>query len=121
MVPLTAVTAVTLAALSIFPVFDQLADAVKDFAFRSLVPAAGETIERYVSEFADQASRLSLAGVWVDCALPLERGQVFLLYLAGERLLHAVPAGSLSFEFDLLGDPAWFYDAGGRLVDMTAE
>lgn len=65
--------------------------------------------------------RLSLAGVWVDCALPLERGQVFLLYLAGERLLHAVPAESLSFEFDLLGDPAWFYDAGGRLVDMTAE
>lgn len=65
--------------------------------------------------------RLALAGVWVDCALPLERGQVFLLYLAGERLLYAVPAEKLSFEFDLLGDPAWFYDAGGRLVDMSEE
>lgn len=65
--------------------------------------------------------RLALAGVWVDCALPLKRGQVFLLYLAGERLLHAVPAETLSFEFDLLGDPAWFYDAGGRLVSLDEE
>ena len=65
--------------------------------------------------------RLTLAGVWVDCALPLDTGQVFLLYLAGERLLHAVPAEALDFEFDLLGDPAWFYDAGGRLVQDEAD
>lgn len=65
--------------------------------------------------------RLVLAGVWVDCALPLETGQVFLLYLAGARLLHAVPAETLSFELDLLGDPAWFYDAGGRLVSDSEE
>lgn len=65
--------------------------------------------------------RLTLAGVWVDCALPLETGQVFLLYLSGERLLHAVPAERLDFELDLLGDPAWFYDAGGRLVTDEEE
>jgi hypothetical protein len=65
--------------------------------------------------------RLTLAGVWVDCALPLDAGQVFLLYLSGERLLHAVPAELLDFEFDLLGDPAWFYDAGGRLVTSEEE
>ncbi|NHA14064.1 hypothetical protein [Thioalkalivibrio sp. XN279] len=65
--------------------------------------------------------RLTLSGVWVDCALPLETGQVFLLYLAGERLLHAVPAETLDFELDLLGDPAWFYDAGGRLVQDEAD
>ncbi|MGD9387040.1 MAG: hypothetical protein PVI87_02325 [Gammaproteobacteria bacterium] len=65
---------------------------------------------------AERPRRLTLAGVWVDCALPLERGQVFLLYLAGERLLHAVPAEALAFELDLLGAPAWFYDAGGRLA-----
>lgn len=70
---------------------------------------------------AVRPQRLVLAGVWVDCALPLEPGQVFLLYLAGERLLHAVPAEDLSFEFDLLGDPAWFYDAGGRLVSLEEE
>jgi hypothetical protein len=60
--------------------------------------------------------RLTLAGAWVDCALPLQAGQVFLLYLSGERLLHAVPAERLDFELDLLGDPAWFYGAGGRLL-----
>ncbi len=63
LVAVVPLSAVALAVLSIFPVFDQLADGIKAFAFRSLVPAAGETIERYVSEFADQASRLSLAGV----------------------------------------------------------
>ena len=63
LVAVVPLSAVALAVLSIFPVFDQLADGIKDFAFRSLVPAAGETIERPVSEFADQASRLSLAGV----------------------------------------------------------
>ena len=65
--------------------------------------------------------RLTLAGVWVDCALPLETGQVFLLYLSGARLLHAVPAEELDFELDLLGDPAWFYDAAGRLVTDEAD
>ncbi len=65
--------------------------------------------------------RLTLAGVWVDCALPLQAGQVFLLYLSGERLLHAVPAETLDFELDLLGGPAWFYDAAGRLVTDEAD
>lgn len=88
--------------------------------------AAGGASATYVFEVIEgwrdvRPQRLALAGVWVDCALPLERGQVFLLYLAGERLLHAVPAEMLSFEFDLLGDPAWFYDAGGRLVSMDEE
>lgn len=56
-------SAVALAVLSVFPVFDRLAAGLKDFVFRSLVPAAGETIERNVSAFAEQASSLSLAGV----------------------------------------------------------
>ena len=63
LVAVVPLTAVTLAVLSIFPVFDQLAAGLRDFAFRSLVPAAGETIEQNVSEFAAQAKNLSLAGV----------------------------------------------------------
>ena len=81
---------------------------------------AGYVFEVIEGWKAVRPMRLTLAGVWVDCALPLDRGQVFLLYLAGERLLHAVPAEALDFELDLLGDPAWFYDAGGRLVQDEA-
>ena len=69
---------------------------------------------------ATRPQRLVLAGVWVDCRLPLEPGQVFLLYLAGERLLHAVPEEALDFELGMLGDPDWAYAAGGRLLQDEA-
>jgi hypothetical protein len=91
-----------------------------------LGPGAAPDEAGYVFEVIEgwksvRPPRITVAGVWVDCALPLETGQVFLLYLAGERLLHAVPAEALDFELDLLGDPAWFYDAGGRLVTDEAD
>jgi hypothetical protein len=83
-------------------------------------PAAGRQAD-YVFEVlegwgAETARRVTIGGRWVSCELPLHPGRVFLLYLDGERLLHAVPAEQLDFEFALLGEPAWFYDAGGRLV-----
>jgi hypothetical protein len=64
---------------------------------------------------AETARRLTLGGYWLSCELTLEPGRVFLLFLDGDRLLHAVPAERLDFEFGLLGEADWFYDAAGRL------
>ena len=60
--------------------------------------------------------RLTIGGYWVDCAIEPRPGRVFLLYLEGERLLHAVPVAELDFELPMLGEPQWFFDARGRLV-----
>jgi hypothetical protein len=60
---------------------------------------------------------LTISGHWVPCELQLRAGRVFLLYLEGERLLHAVPVEAIDFELGLLGEPGWFYDAAGRLVE----
>jgi hypothetical protein len=65
--------------------------------------------------------RLVIGGHWVDCAIEPRVGRVFLLYLDGTRLLHAVPVEQLDVELQLLGEPAWFYDAGGRLVRVLEE
>lgn len=55
-------SAVALAIFSIFSVFDQLMKGVLDFVFRNFFPAAGETVERHIREFAKQAASLSLPG-----------------------------------------------------------
>jgi hypothetical protein len=65
--------------------------------------------------------RVTLAGFWLSCALELQAGRVFLLYLEGGRVLHAVPVDQLDFELTLLGEPGWFYDARGRLVEQPEE
>jgi hypothetical protein len=65
--------------------------------------------------------RLTLAGFWLSCALELQAGRVFLLYLEGARVLHAVPVDQLDFELALLGEPDWFYDARGRLLEQPEE
>jgi hypothetical protein len=62
--------------------------------------------------------RLTLGGYWLSCALDWQAGRVFLLYLEGDRLLHAVPVEQLDFELTLLAEPDWFYDARGRLVEQ---
>lgn len=65
--------------------------------------------------------RLTIGGQWVSCALVLQPGRVFLLFLQGERLLHAVPVEQIDFELAVLGEPAWFYDARGRLIDELGD
>lgn len=60
--------------------------------------------------------RLTISGRWVACELQVRPGRVFLLYLDGERLLQAVPAERIDFEPGLLGEPDWYYGAGGLLV-----
>jgi hypothetical protein len=64
----------------------------------------------------ETARRLTLSGLWISCALTLRTGRTFLLYLQGERLLHAVPVEQIDFELALFGEPDWFYDARGQLV-----
>ncbi len=65
---------------------------------------------------APTSRRISLSGYWVPCDIEPQAGRVFLLYLEGERLLHAVPVAALDFELAMLGEPDWFYDARGRFV-----
>jgi hypothetical protein len=70
---------------------------------------------------APVAHRLTIGGYWLDCAIEPRRGRVFLLYLEGERLLHAVPVAELDFELALLGEPDWFFDARGRRVHAAED
>jgi membrane protein len=53
------------AMLSVFPVFAELRDRLSNFLFQNFVPAAGETVQGYLLQFAGNASRLTVAGVLV--------------------------------------------------------
>jgi membrane protein len=57
--------AAVIAIVSAFPAFAELRDSVTRFIFRSFVPAAGETVQGYLLQFADNASRLTAVGVIV--------------------------------------------------------
>ena len=63
--------AAVIAIVSVFPAFAGLRDSVTRFIFRSFVPAAGETVQGYLLQFADNASKLTLAGVLVLLASAL--------------------------------------------------
>lgn len=56
LVPLMTVTFIVLAA---FPVGELAAERLQDFVFDNFVPAAGEVVQNYLSEFADKASKLT--------------------------------------------------------------
>lgn len=56
LVPLMTVTFIVLAA---FPVGEIAASRLQDFIFQNFVPAAGEVVQSYLSEFADKASKLT--------------------------------------------------------------
>lgn len=53
------------AILSVFPAFAGLRDRVSNFIFHNFVPGAGRTVQGYLLQFADNASRLTLVGVLV--------------------------------------------------------
>jgi membrane protein len=53
---------VTLAVFSAFPMAEKAHQVVQDFLFHNFVPAAGETLQTYLTEFSSKASRLSGAG-----------------------------------------------------------
>ena len=56
---LTAMVAI----LAVFPVFAGLREHVSNFIFRNFVPASGETVQGYLLQFADNASKLTVAGI----------------------------------------------------------
>jgi len=92
----------------------------------TLQDSAGLSSSDYVFEvlegWRDETPRtFTIGGHWVDCAVEPRQGRVFLLYLDGRRLLHAVPVSALDFEIALLGEPDWFYDVRGRLVREPEE
>ncbi|WHZ20536.1 MAG: Inner membrane protein YihY, formerly thought to be RNase BN [Rhodanobacteraceae bacterium] len=63
--------AAVIAIVSVFPAFAGLRDSVTRFIFRSFVPAAGETVQGYLLQFAANASKLTLMGVLVLLASAL--------------------------------------------------
>ncbi|TAN07896.1 MAG: YihY family inner membrane protein [Rhodanobacteraceae bacterium] len=55
--------AAVVAVMSVIPAFASLRDRATHFIFRSFVPAAGETVQGYLLQFADNASKLTVVGV----------------------------------------------------------
>ena len=51
--------------LSAFPVFAEWREAVSAFVFRNFVPAAGEAVQSYLTQFADNASKATAVGIIV--------------------------------------------------------
>lgn len=56
---LVPLTTVALALFSAFPLADKAQEQVQAFLFENFVPAAGETLQTYLLDFSDKASRLS--------------------------------------------------------------
>jgi len=52
-----------LAMLAAFPVFAEWRIAISDFVFRNFVPAAGATVQNYLLQFAENASKLTAVGI----------------------------------------------------------
>lgn len=62
MVPLTAVA---LGLLSHFPAFADWRDRITNFVFVNFVPAAGDVVQRYLTQFAANASKATAVGIVV--------------------------------------------------------
>lgn len=56
-------TAVTIAVLSWFPVFSTWMGVIQDFIYSNFVPAAGEVVQKYLTQFAGKAGRLTVIGL----------------------------------------------------------
>ena len=52
-----------LAILAVIPAFAGVRELVSNFIFRNFVPASGETVQGYLFQFADNASKLTVVGV----------------------------------------------------------
>lgn len=60
---LVPLTAVTIAVLSLFPVFSTWMSVIQDFVYSNFVPASGEVVEKYLTQFASKAGRLTAIGL----------------------------------------------------------
>lgn len=57
--------AAVFAIMSMFPAFAPLRDTLSNFIFSNFVPGAGQTVQGYLLQFADNASRLTVLGILV--------------------------------------------------------
>ncbi|MDR3387019.1 MAG: YihY family inner membrane protein [Rudaea sp.] len=62
---LVPLTAATLGILSGFPAFVQWRDRITSFVFANFVPAAGDVVREYLTQFADNASKATAVGIAV--------------------------------------------------------
>ncbi|WP_440221660.1 virulence factor BrkB family protein [Dokdonella sp. MW10] len=62
---LVPLTAAILGVLAAFPVFAEWREQLTSFAFRNFVPAAGDVVQGYLTEFAANASKATAVGVLV--------------------------------------------------------
>lgn len=60
---LVPLTAVTLAVLSLFPVFSTWMGVIQDFIYSNFVPAAGEVVQKHLTQFAGKTGRLTAVGL----------------------------------------------------------
>src|SRR4030067_469549 len=56
-------TAVMLAVLSLAPGFSTWMTVIQDFIYSNFVPAAGEVVQKYLTQFAGKAGRLTALGL----------------------------------------------------------
>jgi len=56
-------TAVMLAVLSLAPGFSAWMNVIQDFIYSNFVPAAGEAVQKYLTQFASKAGRLTAVGL----------------------------------------------------------
>jgi len=58
-------TAVMLAVLSLAPGFSTWMTVIQDFIYSNFVPAAGEVVQKYLTQFAGKAGRLTAVGLFI--------------------------------------------------------
>lgn len=61
---LVPLTAVSLAIVSAFPVFDAVSLQMQDFVFENFVPASGEVIQQHLQDFLSKAKKLTVPGIF---------------------------------------------------------
>jgi membrane protein len=63
MLAIVPLTAVMLAVLSLAPGFSTWMTVIQDFIYSNFVPAAGEVVQKYLTQFAGKAGRLTAVGL----------------------------------------------------------